>query len=376
MTLAEAAADLAAGLALLAAGAVTWARVPRSGTGPLLALAGAAWLAGDAWSALVYAHRGPLVHALLTYPSGRTRSPLIVGVIAAAYVDGLVPNLARAPWPTIALVVTVVGAATWRRARARGLERRACMPPLVCAAGIAGALGLAAIGRLVGADTEAVATWAYDAAIILTAGALAADLLSGRSVRAAATGLVIDLADRQEPRALRTALARTIGDPALEIAYRVGERWVDEAGQPMHLPTGSSQARAVTVVEDGGAPVAALVHDPAALRDTTLARHRSSPRCGWRWPTFACRPTSPRASATSPPPAAGSSRPATSSAAVFVSNCEPVRNTVSARYRTNSRRSPRRGGAKRREHSTGSWRSWTPRAAISLASPRACIRAR
>ena len=211
----------------------TWARVPRSGTGPLLALAGAAWLAGDAWSALAYAHRGPLVHVLLTYPSGRTRSPLIVGVIAAAYVDGLVPNLARAPWPTIALMAAVVGAATWRRARARGLERRARTPPLVCAAGIAGALGLAAIGRLAGADTDAVATWAYDAAIILTAGALAADLLSGRSVRAAATGLVIDLADRQEPRALRAALARTIGDPALEIAYRVGERWVDEAGQPM-----------------------------------------------------------------------------------------------------------------------------------------------
>ena len=271
MTLAEAAADLAAGLALLAAGAVTWARVPRSGTGPLLALTGAAWLAGDAWSALAYAHRGPLVQVLLTYPSGRTRSPLILGVIAAAYVDGLVPNLARAPWPTIALVATVVGAATWRRARARGLDRRARTPPLVCAAGIAGALGLAAIGRLVDADTDAVATWAYDAAIILTAGALAADLLSGRSARAAATGLVIDLADRREPRALRAALARTIGDPALEIAYRVGERWVDEAGQPMHLPADGNQARAVTVVEDGGAPVAALVHDPAALRDATLA---------------------------------------------------------------------------------------------------------
>ena len=272
MTLAEAAADLAAGLALLAAGAATWARVPRSGTGPLLALAGAAWLAGDAWSVLVYAHRGPLVHALLTYPSGRTRSPLIVGVIAAAYVDGLVPDLARAPWPTLALLASVVGAAAWRLVRARGLERRARTAPLVCAAGIAGALALAAIGRLAGADTDAVATWAYDAAIVLTAGALAADLLSGRGVRAAATGLVVDLADRQEPRALRAALARTIGDPALEIAYRVGEQWVDEAGQPVHLPVDGDQARDVTVVEDGGAPVAALVHDPAALRDTTLAR--------------------------------------------------------------------------------------------------------
>ena len=141
MTLPEAAADLAAGLALLAAGAATWARAPRSGTGPLLALAGAAWLAGDAWSELVYAHRGPLVHVLLTYPSGRTRSPLIVAVIVAAYVDGLVPELARAPWPTLALMAAVVGAAAWRRAGARGLERRALAVPLGVRGRVGGAPG-------------------------------------------------------------------------------------------------------------------------------------------------------------------------------------------------------------------------------------------
>jgi signal transduction histidine kinase len=272
VTLAEAAADIAAGVALLAAGAAAWARAPRSRTGPLLALAGAAWFAGDVWSALVFAHRGPLVHALLTYPDGRTRSPLIVIVIVAAYVDGLVPELARAAWPTIALMAAVLGAAAWRLAGAHGLERRARTAPLAGAAGIAGALGIAAVGRLAGADTETLAAWAYDAAIVLTAGALAADLLSGRTVRAAATGLVVDLAARQEPRALRAALARTLGDPALEIAYRFGEQWVDDAGQPVRLPADGAGARVVTVVEDGGAPVAALVHDPAALRDATLAR--------------------------------------------------------------------------------------------------------
>jgi signal transduction histidine kinase len=272
VTLPEAAADLAAGLALLVAGVATWARAPRSGTGPLLSLAGAVWLAGDVSSALVYAHRGPLVHALLTYPSGRTRSPLIVAVIALAYVDGLLPELARAPWATIALMAAVVGAAAWRRASARGLERRARTVPLACAVAIAGALVLAAIGRLAEIGTDAVATGAYDAAIALTAGALAADLISGRTVRAAATGLVVDLAESQEPQALRAALARTVGDPALEIAYRVGDEWVDEVGQPMRLPAEDSEARVVTVVEDGGTPVAALVHDPAALRDETLAR--------------------------------------------------------------------------------------------------------
>ena len=125
-----------------------------SGTGPLLALAGAAWLAGDVWSTLVYAHRGPLVHALLTYPSGRTRSPLIVAVIAIAYVDGLVPEVARAPWPTVALTAAVVGVAAWRRASAGGLERRARTAPLVGAAAIGGALALAAIGRLAGIGTD------------------------------------------------------------------------------------------------------------------------------------------------------------------------------------------------------------------------------
>ena len=255
------------------AGAATWARAPRSGTGPLLALAGAAWLAGDAWSALVYAHRGPLVHALLTYPSGRTRSPAIVAVIAVAYVDGLVPEVARSPWATIALMAAVVGAAAWRWAGARGLERRSRAVPLACAVALAGALVLAAVGRLAELDTGGVATWAYDAAIVMTAVALAGDLLSGRTVRAAATGLVVDLADRQEPRALRGALARTVGDPALQIAYRVRRR-VGRRGRTTGAVARRRRARRAwsRSSRTGGTPVAALVHDPAALRDETLAR--------------------------------------------------------------------------------------------------------
>lgn len=273
MTLAEAVADVATGVALLATGAVTWARARHSRTGPLLALAGAAWLAGDIASALVYAHRGPMVHALLTYPNGRTRSVPIVAVIALAYLDGLVPAVARSPWVTIALITAVVGAAAWRWAAARGLERRARMVPLACAATVAAPLMLAAVGRLAGIETDAFATWTYNAAIAVTAGSLAVDLLSGRLVRAAATGFVVDLAGSQEPRALRDALARTVGDPALEIAYRVNQEWVDEAGQPVQLPAeDESGERVVTVVEDGGTPVAAFVHDPAALRDDTLAR--------------------------------------------------------------------------------------------------------
>ena len=272
MTPPEAAADLAAGLALLVAGAATWARAARSRTGPLLALAGMAWLAGDVWGGLVYAHRGPLVHALLTYPTGRTRSRPTVALIALAYVDGLVPELARAPGATIALAAAVVIAAAWRCWDAHGLERRVRMVPLGCALAVGATLVLAAIDRVAGLGAADFATWAYDAVIVVTAGALAADLLSGRTVRAAATGLVVDLAESQEPKALRAALARTVGDPALEVAYRVDDQWVDEAGRPLRLPAEDSGGRVTSVVEDGGIPVAALMHDPAALRDERLAR--------------------------------------------------------------------------------------------------------
>jgi signal transduction histidine kinase len=83
---------------------------------------------------------------------------------------------------------------------------------------------------------------------------------------------VIDLGGQHEPQALRAALARTLGDPGLELAYRIDARggWVDEAGQPVALPAGDGR-RAVTLIGEDRAPLAALVHDPAALADPQLA---------------------------------------------------------------------------------------------------------
>ena len=117
------AADVATGAVLVAAAVLAWTRRPQSRIGPLLALTGATWLAGDVWSSLVYVHRGPLVHALLTHPSGRSRSPHVIAVIVAAYIDGLIPALARSPWPTVVLGALVVGTAALRFSAARGMER-------------------------------------------------------------------------------------------------------------------------------------------------------------------------------------------------------------------------------------------------------------
>ena len=91
---------------------------------PVSVLAGVAWFAGDLTDALLYAHRGPLVHLLLTYPAGASARAAAV-VISAAYVDGLVPGARALEWPTIALMAAVVTVAAWRHRTVGGVERRA-----------------------------------------------------------------------------------------------------------------------------------------------------------------------------------------------------------------------------------------------------------
>ena len=68
---------------------------------------------------------------------------------------------------------------------------------------------------------------------------------------------------------MRERLARVLGDPTLEVAYRLDDgRYVDAAGRPIELPHGAD--RAVTRVTAGGEEVAALVHDPALLDEPAL----------------------------------------------------------------------------------------------------------
>lgn len=66
---------------------------------------------------------------------------------------------------------------------------------------------------------------------------------------------------------LRDTLRRTLEDPTLEIIFaRVGSSdWIDAVGHP--AATAGTSDRAVTPVDHGGKPLAALVHDPDLLLD-------------------------------------------------------------------------------------------------------------
>jgi hypothetical protein len=92
----------------------------------------------------------------------------------------------------------------------------------------------------------------------------------------AISDLVIELDRPLPPGGLRSSLARTLGDPSLEVAYaREGEGgWVDAHGAAVVLPhssaTGSEQQE-VTVVKRDGRPLAALIHDPALDGDLVEA---------------------------------------------------------------------------------------------------------
>jgi signal transduction histidine kinase len=74
---------------------------------------------------------------------------------------------------------------------------------------------------------------------------------------------------RTEVASMRERLARALGAPTLDVAYRLGDdRYVDAAGRPIDLPRRPD--RAVTPVTTGGEEIAVLVHDPALLDDPGL----------------------------------------------------------------------------------------------------------
>jgi signal transduction histidine kinase len=103
--------------------------------------------------------------------------------------------------------------------------------------------------------------------------AIAWTVIRAARARAAVGRLIGELRDAPAPLDLQRSLARAVGDPTLAVAYPLsdGTRYVDAHGQPVDIPPAGG-TRAVTSIERGGAPVALVLHDPAALGEGALAR--------------------------------------------------------------------------------------------------------
>jgi signal transduction histidine kinase len=275
--------DLAAGWSMLGCGLVAWSRWPRRLAGVLLTTVGVSWFAGNfvtvdaAWVAWLSAHalfwyRGPLVHLVLSYPNGLRRSFLDRAAIAGAYVAAAVTPIWQSEIATIALAGCLVVVASVSYARAVGRERRERLAAweattyvaLLFAGGAAAALLSSA--QAVG-DARVLA---QALGLCVLAPVLLAGLIVRPWDRAAIADLVVELGEVRSGT-LRTALARTVGDPTLQVGYWSGAAvgFVDEAGSPVELPR-PGDGRAVTRIEREGQPVAALVHDSAVLDDPEL----------------------------------------------------------------------------------------------------------
>jgi signal transduction histidine kinase len=276
-------ADLAAGWVLIGSGLVAWSRRPRSHVGPLIVISGFAWFLGTLAGsnigplAIVGAltltiHRALLVHAIIGYPTGRVLGRINVALAIAAYAYAVVVPLARDDVATILIAMALLATTTWTYYRSNGPQRQARRVAVAAAGVLATPLLAGSVGRLTGSgpDVEQAVHWIYPAAVALLAIVLAIDLSRARWAEAEVTRLVVDLGD--PPMAgIRGRVAEALADPSLELAYwlRDSGGYVDELGRPIQVPAAGS-GRAVTVLEQEGERVGALIHDPAVFDDPKL----------------------------------------------------------------------------------------------------------
>lgn len=253
-------------------GLAMWRR--RLATSALLMVAtGLTWLAGGFVGAIVFAHRGPLVHLLVSYPRNRLRYRSERVVIGSGYLAGALYPLGRLNAVTTILAVAMVAVVAGGYHRARGAERRARLTSLLAACTVGSALALGAAARLAERNLDHPVLIAYELALTATSMALFADARWGRWNRSAITNLVLDLGNADRPASLRDKLANALGDPSLLVGYPAPDHpgLVNEKGTDIELPPPALE-RAVTIVRDGEQEIAVLVHDGTVSDDPALLK--------------------------------------------------------------------------------------------------------
>jgi hypothetical protein len=254
--------DLVTGWTLIACGLVAWSRRPESRSGALMAATGFSWFLGNFsasgiepvdWLAApaLFVYRGPLVHLLLTYPSGRASSRLDRSAVAVGYAVAVLTPVWRSETATIVLAALLVAVCLRSYLEAVGPWRRARLWALRAAVGLALVLAGGAAARLAlpGGEANDASVLALEAALCAIAGGLLFGLLASSWERALVTDLVVELGETRSGT-LRDRLARALGDPTLEVGFWLsnGAALVDSDGRPFVLPEPGS-SRSVTLIE-------------------------------------------------------------------------------------------------------------------------------
>jgi signal transduction histidine kinase len=310
--------ELAIGWSFVSAGLIGWARRPDNRTGLLMTLTGLVWfgrqlewldtpLASHLSHVSVNLFLALIAHQLVVFPSGDARTRLERMLVVSAYAvalggyvvsklfydprlegcPGCPQNLllvsANSQLDAVAnvvpialaiLLVLAILARLARRWRVASSPARRVLGPVVWTGWAALLIVALTIGLYASEVSPALdralqwSTLAYTAIPL----AFLAGLLRTRLHRGALSGLLVDLGDAASPAAIRGALAETLGDPSLEVAFWLPDqgRYVDLDGRPCELPINSE--RATLVLEHEGQRVAALAYDPSLLDDPELVR--------------------------------------------------------------------------------------------------------
>jgi hypothetical protein len=158
-----------------------------------ISAAAIAWLAAHA----VYLHRGPLVHLLLTYPSGRSTSRLTRGAIAVGYAAAIITPIWRNEAATIILAVALLLVCLYDYVRSIGWLRRARRIALQAAIGLSLVLAGTAAARMVlpAGDASVLSLVLYEMTLCLIAGGLLVGLLAAPWQRVLIADLVVELGE-------------------------------------------------------------------------------------------------------------------------------------------------------------------------------------
>lgn len=307
---------LVVGWSFIASGLVVWQIRDRNRLGPVMVATGFAWFA----SLLMVAHRsGPFTvgavfqvlylagfsYVILTFPSGRLQGVFDRGLFVLVLLDVTLVQLAALLFSDshaalcggcpanrlevarndalakdlfqfqrifgISLIVASLGLLAVRWWRATAPQRRAIAPVLWAGTATLAVLGVSVMNDILGKPLGQAPIRLVLLVMSVVPVAVLVVLFQRRLARGAVAGLVVELGEPSAAADLRSALARTLGDQSLELAYwfPAESRYVDTDGRPIKLPDADAD-RVATIVERNGQPIAALIHDPALQHNSEL----------------------------------------------------------------------------------------------------------